>query len=261
MSILNIADVEHDVHVRTVPDWDAVFEYLEPSGMPLWHYYKAPAERKKSYDVHGLDVPVFSTWDGVSYYLDPPPGVPLWRHFQMAIHQYEGADIDTASVWWCRPNPLTYEETTILTFYEYFFCPDMKYATYSNVSPGALGCLPDVHLGILQGAACFVRNLVEPKSFEAPEFDFDLSPLSDRMHRLILCGYNPAEPDRYRSRSEAMFAAVCAMTRGGIPDEIIEAALLDRELGISACVRDKPNPRQYAQRQIREAKKKGHGQG
>ena len=232
---------------------------LYPGGKFLWDYYTADVPRQKSYDAHGLDVPVYADLDAVWDYLDPPPGVPAWRHFRMAIHHYEGADIEAASIWWRRPRPLDFTQTQIMLWLEEFFCPDMTYASFSNVRPGALGCLPDVHARLLEGAACYVRKVVEPKKFEAPEFDFKRSPLTDQMNMVVDRGYDPTNRGRYSSRSEAVFAVTCAMVRDGVPDEVILSALLDEDLGISKHVRAQPYPARYAARQLQRAKEKAHG--
>lgn len=78
-------------------------------------------------------------------------------------------------------------------------------------------------------------------------------PLSSRTKNIIVLGYDPNSPHRYPSRSEAQWCASCEMVRAGISDPIHKAILLDHRLGISECVLDKPNPEQYANRQIQGA--------
>ena len=94
-----------------------------------------------------------------------------------------------------------------------------------------------------------------------PEVDLGAVPLDMRWKIILRRGYDPGDPDLWPSRSEAMFAATCTMVRAGMSDELIASALLDPDLGISEHVRDQPNPRRYAARQIRRAREKVHDLG
>jgi hypothetical protein len=58
------------------------------------------------------------------------------------------------------------------------------------------------------------------------------------------------------SRSEAVFYVVCEMLRRGYASDAIAQALLDRANRISDHIYDQSAPRQYAERQVREAVKK-----
>jgi putative DNA primase/helicase len=64
-------------------------------------------------------------------------------------------------------------------------------------------------------------------------------------------------PDRsYKSRSEALFAAVCGMIRAGLGDNLIAAVILCDRFHISESVLEKGDPRAYAFRQIANAHEK-----
>lgn len=71
---------------------------------------------------------------------------------------------------------------------------------------------------------------------------------------LILHGRDPAEPSKYPSRSEALFAVCCDLARRGLPDDIIYSVITDPDYGISASVLDKKDHNAYAARQIRRAR-------
>lgn len=78
--------------------------------------------------------------------------------------------------------------------------------------------------------------------------------VTPRIRMLIVQGFDPDEPDKYASRSEATFAVVCGMVRGGCSDEQIGAVILDPEWAISAHTREQKRPLDYAQRQIQKAR-------
>lgn len=71
---------------------------------------------------------------------------------------------------------------------------------------------------------------------------------------LVVQGCDPENPDKYPSRSEMVFAAVCELIRCGTDDEMIYSILTDPYLGISASILEKKNSHQYAIRQIARAK-------
>lgn len=77
--------------------------------------------------------------------------------------------------------------------------------------------------------------------------------ISERTLALIATGDDPVEPGKYQSRSEALFAACCALARAGVDDEVIYAVITGSN-AIAASVHDKPNPEAYALRQIERAK-------
>ncbi len=76
------------------------------------------------------------------------------------------------------------------------------------------------------------------------------------IRKIILDAEHPFEPDRYESRSEAVFAVACSLARHQIPDEIIAAILLNREYQISEHIYDQKQPHEYTGRQICQAKEK-----
>lgn len=70
---------------------------------------------------------------------------------------------------------------------------------------------------------------------------------------LIVQGNNPDEPDKYPSRSEALFAAACGLVRCNVPDEVTYSILTDESFGIAASVVEHKRPEKYALRQIEKA--------
>lgn len=71
---------------------------------------------------------------------------------------------------------------------------------------------------------------------------------------LIVQGTNPEEPQKYKSRSEALFACVCELVRCGVDNETIYAVITDPDFAISSSVLDKGTGKQrYAERQINQA--------
>lgn len=93
--------------------------------------------------------------------------------------------------------------------------------------------------------------------------EVDLETLPSLVHEptkvLILVGDDPEKPigspsARYRSRSEVVYRVACDLVRAECPDEVIAGILLDPRFGISASMREKSNPKRYAERQIASAK-------
>lgn len=80
------------------------------------------------------------------------------------------------------------------------------------------------------------------------------SGISTKTKALIVNGDDPDEPTKYGSRSEALWAAVCQLVRGGASDDQIAAIILDPDYGISGHILDQPRPQQYAARQIQRAR-------
>jgi hypothetical protein len=66
------------------------------------------------------------------------------------------------------------------------------------------------------------------------------------------------EPDysKWKSRSEALFHAVCSLIRAGVSDAMIVAIQLDSRLKIGEQVREKHDPTAYTWRQLRQALRK-----
>lgn len=90
--------------------------------------------------------------------------------------------------------------------------------------------------------------------------DLDALPASvtDFTKTLIRLGDDPEKPSggsesRYRSRSEVVFRVACDLVRAGVENEAIASILLCKDYGISASVREKPNPTRYAERQVASA--------
>lgn len=78
--------------------------------------------------------------------------------------------------------------------------------------------------------------------------------IQDHTLALIATGADPIDPQRYPSRSEALFRAVCDLVRLDLPEEMIFGAITDPSNAISASVREQRNWQAYAQRQIENAR-------
>lgn len=86
--------------------------------------------------------------------------------------------------------------------------------------------------------------------------DIDALPpsVTSAIRALIVNGDDPDDPTKYGSRSEALWAVMCALVRAGCEDDQIAAVILDPDYGISAHVLEQARPQQYAARQIKRAK-------
>ncbi len=87
---------------------------------------------------------------------------------------------------------------------------------------------------------------------DLPNVDIGALPINPLIRKVIIQGDNHAKP--YPSRSEALFAVCCALARAGCDDDTMAAVILNPDYGISISVLEKPNPRNYAGRQIQRAR-------
>jgi predicted P-loop ATPase len=86
----------------------------------------------------------------------------------------------------------------------------------------------------------------------------DIPKLSDRLRTLIETGTDAERKLPFKSRSEALWAAVGGMLRAGLDAPTITAVILDPRNGISASVLDKGRSAEsYAQAQVAKAIEKG----
>jgi hypothetical protein len=67
--------------------------------------------------------------------------------------------------------------------------------------------------------------------------------VSPRIKYVILTGQDPDDPQRYPSRSEALFAAITALVEAGCDDATIASVVMDQHYAISAKVWDQKNPK------------------
>jgi hypothetical protein len=75
--------------------------------------------------------------------------------------------------------------------------------------------------------------------------------LPEPIKELILSGH---QDSKYPSRSEALWAVVCALARTPADDDTIAGIIMNRDNKISASVLDKPRPERYAIKQIQDAR-------
>jgi hypothetical protein len=94
----------------------------------------------------------------------------------------------------------------------------------------------------------------EPSLCRPAEVDVAKLPVSEAIKHLIRTGKDPNNPDRYKSRSEAVFAVLLAMAGAGCDDVMLAAVMLDPGLEIGAHIRDQAAPSKYLERQIRKAR-------
>jgi hypothetical protein len=78
--------------------------------------------------------------------------------------------------------------------------------------------------------------------------------LSAHIKMLIVQGTDPDQPEKYPSRSEALWAVLCAMVRADFADDVIAAVILDPDFEISGHILDSKSPESYAIRQIQRAR-------
>jgi hypothetical protein len=94
----------------------------------------------------------------------------------------------------------------------------------------------------------------EPSRRRPGAVDVAELPVSEAIKHLIRTGKDPNNPDRYESRSEAVFAVLVAMAGEGCDDATMTGVMLDPELPIGAHIRDQADPDKYLERQIRRAR-------
>lgn len=88
---------------------------------------------------------------------------------------------------------------------------------------------------------------------EAIHFDHNQLPVSDYVKEVITTGGKI--PEKFKSRSEALWFVIRELLKAGTPDILIEHVLLDRDNGISASVLErKDNHLAYVRRQIAKAR-------
>jgi hypothetical protein len=85
--------------------------------------------------------------------------------------------------------------------------------------------------------------------------------VSNRTKAIIVRGYDPEEPQKYRKpnsnevdRSAALFAVLTALVRAGVEDDVMYSIITDERFGISECVLERRRPEEEARRQIGKAK-------
>lgn len=82
-----------------------------------------------------------------------------------------------------------------------------------------------------------------------------LARVSDRAKVVIVHGHDPEEPNRWPSRSEALYFVACEMVRAGCDDALIVSVLTDPDWGISESVLEKGRRADsYARRQVERAR-------
>jgi hypothetical protein len=90
-------------------------------------------------------------------------------------------------------------------------------------------------------AAATAAKVVLPG--ELPAAEVSTLQVSTRIKYVIRTGEDPTDPQRYRSRSEALFAVLTAMVRAGHNDATIASIALDRRYPISEKVWSQKNPK------------------
>lgn len=84
--------------------------------------------------------------------------------------------------------------------------------------------------------------------------DLDELGISESLKGLIRTGVDPHKADKYKSRSEAVFAVATNLVRHGAKDDIIAAILKNRDFQISESCLEHKRPEYYISRQITRAK-------
>jgi Mesyanzhinovviridae DNA primase len=78
--------------------------------------------------------------------------------------------------------------------------------------------------------------------------------IKDDIKQLIVQGKDLDNPTRFPSRSEALWAVVCALVRAGADDETIASLIMTKDNKISESVLGNPRPEKYAAKQIQDAR-------
>ena len=79
--------------------------------------------------------------------------------------------------------------------------------------------------------------------------------VSDLCKVVIVQGIDPDDPNKFESRSEALFFVCCEMVRGKCDDNLIYSVITDPDFNISSSILEKgSNAEKYATRQIGRAK-------
>lgn len=86
--------------------------------------------------------------------------------------------------------------------------------------------------------------------------DLDRWDISPNHKELIITGKWPNQPNRYVSRSEAVFAVVAELVRARAPDNVIEWVITNPSFKISERALEQHNPSKYAQSEIASAREK-----
>lgn len=73
---------------------------------------------------------------------------------------------------------------------------------------------------------------------------------------VIAQGFDPDDPQRWPSRSEALMFVMCELIRHGCTDDQVYSVVTDPEYGISASILDKSRPHEEAVRQISRARER-----
>lgn len=102
-------------------------------------------------------------------------------------------------------------------------------------------------------------ELVVPEKIERLD---SVDDLGDSVHDwakvVIVQGNDPDDPDRYPTRSEALFAVCCELVRADKDTATIYNVITDPDFGISKSVLDKgKSAKKYALRQIKRAQEEG----
>jgi Mesyanzhinovviridae DNA primase len=86
------------------------------------------------------------------------------------------------------------------------------------------------------------------------EVNLDTIQLAENWRYLITMGRDQANPNKYASRSEAVFAVARHLVLKNIPDEIIAGILINPKYKISEHILENKEPKKYLNRQIQRAK-------
>ncbi len=97
------------------------------------------------------------------------------------------------------------------------------------------------------------QDLSDIDTGNLPDVDLESLDVTDYIKMIIIHGQDEDEPDKYPSRSEAVFAVTCALKRAEVEDSMIAAILLDKRFKISEHVLEQPHPMKYAERQVLRA--------
>ncbi|MFI0845913.1 phage/plasmid primase, P4 family [Mesorhizobium sp. IMUNJ 23232] len=90
---------------------------------------------------------------------------------------------------------------------------------------------------------------IQPQASEAPK-----SGIAEQVWNIIRAGHDSKNPNRWPSRSEAVFYVCCELIRAGYDDAAIADVITNPRHGISEHVLEQGHPQAYAMRQAAQAR-------
>jgi hypothetical protein len=201
---------------------------LRPSGLLIADFDSADARQEALH--RGMpEGPLAWTGDWAKHaYLRRPEGIS-----GRVIHRGTSGNIDVLADGYVVAPPSLHRSGGI-----YRFDPSPRVLPFPDPPQWALDLLTNSQQGRPRVTAPKPPPAADTKAFDIrPTYDINHLPVTCRIRDVIQRGRN-ADPRRYQSRSEAVFAAAVALIRAGWEDNAIAGVLLDPRFGISQKPRE-----------------------